>query len=134
MAHEILSVKLYELDQRVNQLHSRIQSSEPASWEEREEKIRVFQKECIENKMALHEKLRFSKSEKVRQISEAYDQIETIIEETQRKISASLSEETQKEMCAEELILLAEYSLDFAMQAADDALLVSMRAIQKQKG
>ena len=35
-------------------------------------------------------------------------------------------------MTKEEMALLAEYSLDFAVQAANDALLVSMEAIQMQ--
>ena len=34
MAHEILSAKLCELDQKTGRLHSRIQLSETGSWEE----------------------------------------------------------------------------------------------------
>ena len=38
----------------------------------------------------------------------------------------------QKKMSPEEWLLLAEYSLDFASQAADRALLISLEAIGKQ--
>ena len=38
----------------------------------------------------------------------------------------------QKKMAPEEWLLLAEYSLDFARQAADRALLISLEAIGRQ--
>lgn len=37
------------------------------------------------------------------------------------------------DISTENLTLLAEYMLDFAIQAANDALLISMKAIQAQK-
>ena len=53
------------------------------------------------------------------------------IEETVRGARNEM-EGGQKKMSPEEWLLLAEYSLDFASQAADRALLISLEAIGKQ--
>ena len=46
--------------------------------------------------------------------------------------SAMAADDPDAEAVAEEKILLAEYALDFAQQAADRALLLSMEAIDAQ--
>lgn len=133
MGHEILSVKLYELDKKFARLHSRIQLSETADLEQIEEELKAIQKECRENKLALYNKMKFSRSKKVKQLSEAYDKMEEIIEESRAQICGPLSDEEKENLSAEEQILLAEYSLDFAIMAADDALQMSLEAIHSQK-
>lgn len=129
MAHEILTVKLYELDKKIAQIHSRIQLSEMADRKQIEADLKVFQRECAENRMVLRNRLKYSKAEIVRQIYESYEKIENIIRETKDKICGSATEKMQEDLPIEERILLAEYILDFAMQAADEALLISMEAI-----
>lgn len=131
MAHEILSVKLYEMDKEFARLHSRIELSETANLEQIEQEIEALQKECKEGKQILRKQLKYSRAKKVKKISEAYDKIEEIIDETQKGFCVSVSDTWDEEL-TEEMVLLAEYSLDFAMQATNNALLISMKAIRLQ--
>lgn len=62
MAHEILSVKLCQLDDRIGKLHSRIHLSETAGHNQLRREIEVMEHECIESESALRENLRRSKS------------------------------------------------------------------------
>lgn len=132
MAHEILSVKLYEMDKEFARLHTRIELSETANLEQIKEEIKVLQKQCEEGKLTLRNQLKHSKAKKVKKISEAYDEIEEIINKTQDGLCNPVSDTWKEEMTEEKMILLAEYSLDFAMQAANNALLLSMEAISAQ--
>ena len=97
MAHEILSVKMYELDKKLEQTHSRIQLAE----------------------------------------SMVYDQVEAAVGKVLEAENINLK---NKEPIfgnvlpgTEEKILTAEYALDFAMQAVNRALLVSLEAIEAQR-
>lgn len=60
-------------------------------------------------------------------ISEIYEKIEETVRGARNEMEGG-----QKKMSPEEWLLLAEYSLDFASQAADRALLISLEAIGKQ--
>lgn len=133
MAHEILSIKLYELDKKFARLQSRIQLSETERPEQIKEDLKTMKREYRENKQILHNKMNFSRSQKVKSIACAYDRVEAIIEDMQGEIRNALSENWEDEKSVEELILLAEYTLDFAMQAAEAALLISTEAILAQK-
>ncbi|MDO4324309.1 MAG: hypothetical protein Q4C61_17500 [Lachnospiraceae bacterium] len=132
MAQEMLSVKLCELDGRIAELHDRIQLSEGADRRQLEDEIRAVQQECRENEQVLRHRMKFSKAREVQQISEAYDRVEKIIRETQRAVCGALPEGEAGKMPAEAMLLLAEYVLDFAIQAAEDAVLFSMEAIHAQ--
>ena len=129
MAHEILLVKLYEMNKEFAKLHSRIELTGTSDLEQIKTEIKVLHKECQENRLILQNQLKFSRAPKVRQISVAYDRIEAIIKEAQKDL---FEKSWLEEMTEEEMALLAEYSLDFAMQAANNALLVSMEAIRLQ--
>ena len=61
-------------------------------------------------------------------LSVSYNQVEQIIRETKNKMEMPGGQEAEKE----EKILLAEYALDFAMQAAERALLLSLEAMEAQ--
>ena len=56
-----------------------------------------------------------------------------MIQEVQQQLGISFAEEQISELSAENKILMAEYLLDFAMLAADHALLTSLEAIKAQK-
>ena len=129
MAHEILSVKMYELDKKIGQLHSRILMNETASHAQIREELKILQKECAENALTLQNKLRFSKSGIVSELGKSYDEVERIIQRTKEKIEISDSKYLDDEISVEEKILFAEYALDFAIQAANHALLISMEAL-----
>lgn len=117
MAHGMLSAKLCELDDDICRLHGRIQQGA----ENLDSEIRAAELELEESQKSLNERLAFSRSEAVQDIAKIY-----------RRIENALSSE-QKELSADERLLLAEYSLDFAMLAARKAVLQSLRAIRSSE-
>ena len=80
--------------------------------------------EITETELLLQKKLECSKSSAVVPLSAAYREIEAVIQRTRAKQALSFS--------AEEKILVAEYALDFALQAADRALLSALEAISAE--
>ena len=132
MAHEILAVKLCQLDDRMGRLHSRIHMSETAGHAELRREIAAMKQEYAESETVLREKLRHSKSEMVSILDQGYRQMEQIVRNTEKRLRTMADDSLNTEAIAEEKILLAEYALDFAHQAADKALLLSMDAIDAQ--
>lgn len=132
MAHEMLSVKLYELEQKISQMHSRIWLSETADHEQVKNEIEELKKECKENEFAIRKKIQFSKAKSVGRIWEAYGKVEEIIQEFQRDVGSDSLEQWKQELTEEEKLLFAEYALDFAMEMANRATLISMEAIEAQ--
>lgn len=132
MAHEILSIKLCQLDDRMARLHSRIHMSETASHSQLRREISALERECTEAEESLRENLRRSKSDVTSVLAESCGQIEQIIRQSQSRLQAMDADARGTEAAAEQKILLAEYALDFAHQAADRALLLSMDAIEAQ--
>lgn len=80
----------------------------------------------------MRNKLDLSKSEMVKILADAYTQINQVLETTNSKIEQQAAKQQSTEITAESKILLAEYALDFAAQAADQALLLSLQAIDAQ--
>ena len=117
MAYGMLSAKLCELDDDICRLHGRIQQGA----KNLDSEIRAAELELEESQRSLNERLAFSRSEAVQDIAKIY-----------RRIENALSSE-QKELSADERLLLAEYSLDFAMLAARKAVLQSLRAIRSSE-
>lgn len=132
MAHEILAVKLCQLDDRLCRLHSRIHMSETASLDRLRQEIDALERECLETDEILSDKLQRSRSPLTGVLSEHYRQIETIIQETGSGLQKLACGRQDAEAAAEDQILLAEYALDFAQRAADRALLLSLEAIEAQ--
>ena len=128
MPHEILSVKLCELDDRIGRLHGRVHLSESACHSRLRQEIEAMGRECEAAELALGQKLQYSRSENAKALFLAYEQIRQIIDNVQARPGPA----GDADQAAEEKILLAEYALDFAQQAADRALLLSMDAIDAQ--
>lgn len=132
MAHEILWIKLCQLDDRVGKLHSRVHMSETAGHRQLRREINALAAECEASESALRDNLLGSKSGLAAILAQDYGRIEGIIRETKAKVQAMTDQNPDGQAGAEEKILLAEYALDFAQQAADRALLLSMEAIDAQ--
>lgn len=132
MAHEILSAKLCELDQKIGRLHSRIQLSETGSRTEIQTELAIMRRECQEDRCSLQERMRHSRFQPSAHIAGAFDEIGTILDRLREEIRQSPGGMTAGDRLPEEKILLAEYMLDFAMQAANQALFVSLEAIEAQ--
>ena len=137
MAHEILSVKMYELDKKLEQTHSRIQLAESMDEERLHQQIQELRQECQENRITLENRLRHSKTGCVMKLTGVYDQIETAVGKVLETENINLKNEEpvfgNVLPGAEEKILTAEYALDFAMQAVGRALLGSLEAIEAQR-
>lgn len=143
MAREILNAKLRELEDRIGRLCSRIELSESGTREEIRAEAEQLRKEFEENDRALRDRMRFSRSDMVDAFSEAYEDLEAVVEKMRQKLTVleerAAEGETGREAAedrrtqeTEERILMAEYSLDFALQSVDRALLASMEAIDSE--
>lgn len=132
MAHEILSIKLCQLDERMEKLHSRIPLSETADRQQLQQEIGSLQKEHMQSEEILRKTLQYSKSSLVAVLAASYEQVEQIISDTKERMKAMAEESGDTEAVVEEKLLLAEYALDFACQAADSALLLALEAIEVQ--
>lgn len=132
MPHEILSVKLCELDETISRLRSRIQLSETAGRERLRVEVKSLRNECVESELILRDKLQHSRADVLTGLSEFYQDAERLIQQAKEKIERSSAGGQGDALNIEEKLLLAEYSLDFAVQAANRALLASLEAIEAQ--
>ena len=139
MGQEILSVKLCELDEKISELHNRIQLIDSAGQSCLQKEIKKLEKEYIQTLLSLGDKLKFSKASYIFPLANAFTAIEEEIQKAAAKMNISLcslddttcNEATDTTL--EKQSLLAEYSLDFALLAANRALLSSLKAIETQK-
>ena len=132
MAHEILTVKLCEMDETIGRLHCRIHLSETAKYTQLCQEIETISRDYAETELALRKKLKYSHSKMVSLLAENYEEIEQIIQKSKADMEQLAEMSGEPDAAAEENILLAEYALDFAMQAANRALLFSLEAIKAQ--
>lgn len=132
MAHGILSAKLYELDKKISRMHSRIQLGESADHDQILVEVTELRRECAEEALTLQDKLRLSKVREVARLSTAYANVKKTIRDAIEGIENDGAEDEDAAFTSERKILFAEYALDFAMQAVDCALLVSMKALDAE--
>ncbi|HIR50315.1 MAG TPA: hypothetical protein IAA53_03365 [Candidatus Avoscillospira avicola] len=127
MAHSILSVKLRELDREVSSIHRRIHLAEAGPSAAARREYRQLLRAYTVKKHQTAKLLRCSQADSTRYLLEAYRGIEEIMAALQRNLSQSGGSD------AEEKLLLAEYALDFAAQAANRAVLLSLEAVNAQR-
>ena len=102
MAHEILSVKMYELDKKLEQTHSRIQLAESMDTERLHQQIQNLWQECQESRITLENRLRHSKTDCVMKLAGVYDQVEAAVgkvleaEKFERAWGADIGEYTSR--------------------------------------
>ena len=132
MAHEILAVKLRELEEQLSRLRSRVHLSETISHPQLQQEIQALRLECAETALALQAKLQRSRAEMVSVLADFYEEVERSIQTAGAALQEQTAHSDDPEAAAEGKILLAEYALDFALQAANRALLLAMEAIDAQ--
>ena len=103
--------------------------SETADHSSRSREIGVLKSERSAANAAMREDLERSRSCVATILGRGYGQVERIVRDSRRQLEELASSSPDEETAVEEKILLAEYALDFAYQAADEALLLSMTAI-----
>lgn len=123
MKTEIVSMKLHELDETLYQLHQRMEQTTVWNEKQMEQTIQMLRKECLQTKERLKRQLSNSRADILQEVFRTYCQIERIVNQFCNTLHTNMLEER---------ILLAEYSLDFAIQAANEALLLSLEVIQEQ--
>lgn len=132
MAHEILSVKLQELEEQLSRLDSRIQFSQTAAPHRLRQEIGALRRECAQAELAMGEKLRRSHGELAAVLAGAYGEIRQTVQRVKDALERQSPGGDNPDAGAEGKILLAEYALDFAVQAANQAVLLSMEAVDAQ--
>lgn len=132
MAHEILSIKLCELEDQIIRLLHRIRLSETIDQVQLEREIKALKQECEENELTMEEKLQLSRAEIVSVIAQTYAEMQQALQKNNDALRDRDSRSLDSDAKSEERILLAEYALDFAVQAANRALLLSLEAIAAQ--
>lgn len=132
MSQEILSTKLSQLDHKIANLHLRINACKSFDHKELLTEIDHLTNEYAKAEKQLQDTLRQSRSQLTSILSQSYEKMQDTIKEANAKIENTDKKAINNENIAENKLLLAEYTLDFALQAADHALLVSMEAMAAQ--
>lgn len=132
MAHEILAIKLCELEDQLSHLSSRIHLSETAGHDQLQQEIKALARECTETDLTLQKKLQLSRAEIVATLADMYGKVDKIVQQAKQTLQEQTASHANPDTAAEDKILLAEYGLDFAVQAANRALLLAMEAIDAQ--
>lgn len=133
MACGIFSVKLSELEDQISRLTARIRLIETADQKQLDQEMKNLDRECTETGITLQKELQLSRAEVVGILSDSYTKTEGILQETQKQLQDRETEQDDPDAAADEKVLLAEYALDFAMQAANRAVLLSMQASNAQQ-
>ena len=133
MAHGILTVKLCQLSERLDRLHRRVLLSETADRGHLQQEIHTLRRECAQTDAMLGEELLRSKAAVAAVLAQSYAQIRQALTKAEHQFAAPREGCPMAEAEAENKILLAEYALDFAQQAADRALLAALEAIDAQQ-
>lgn len=133
MAQEILSAKLRELEEEIEKLCLRIRKSESAQKGELESEISALREECVQAEKDFHGRMEDCKAHIVREFADEYGDMEREFDRFKDTLISYIRENKDKEEVSEEKALIAEYSLDFAIAAAKNALLISMDAIDAQR-
>mgnify|MGYP001625547287 CR=1 FL=1 len=117
MAHELLSVKLCELDEKLGRLHSRIQFSQTSDRDSLAKETQLVRRECEEEQQSLSRKLKFSRSEMAGRISRLYEKVEETVRGARNEM-----ENGRDRISPEEWLLLAELNHLLIFQRSIDLL------------
>lgn len=131
MAQETLTPKLSELSSRMFRLTGRIQRSQDECLSQLEGEIQSLARESAQNREELEQQLFRSKAVIAPILQGIYQNIQSIIQEGSHLLDHNF-QISGGEGAVEEKILLAEFALDFAFQAADHALMASLQAMAAQ--
>lgn len=127
MEQDMLAGKLAEVDAQLTDVHTRLRSAAQMEGPALDAAIAQTREETEQCAHALAEHLRHSRAHQVGEIADAFEEIRNIIRRIQTEVRRD--DESGEEM----QLLLAEYAMDFAMQAARHALLVALEAIRDEQ-
>ena len=130
----IFSVKLHEMDKHYGKLQAHLAACQKTDRRLIREECRKLEKECRENEYILNQRIQGCRCGAVGKLSdiqlEYARKADHLLEYTMEEDMADLSDRMERK--AEVKTLYAEYSIDFAMQTADRAMLAALQAIDAQ--
>ena len=132
MAQEILTLKLQELDDQFSRLSSRIHASQTSGHEQLQTQLTQLSQECSKAATVMQKNVQRSRAQIAAVLANAYQDVEHTIQRADSTLQSHMRNQNSSDATSEEKILLAEYSLDFALLAANRALLLSLQAMDAQ--
>ena len=132
MSHDSLAVKLCQLDDRLERLCSRIRVSGAADHPRLQQEIAALTWEWELDDAALQNSLHRSKAAVAGVLAKSYEQVEAALGAAADRLAALEAQRPDARAVVEDKMLLAEYALDLAQQAAGQALLVALRAMDAE--
>lgn len=126
MAQPMLQAKLNELAERMAGMQRRIRDSGDEGLTAVLNESAAVRRDYAACAAALEDRLHNSHSALVRRLSDAYEDMGTVLKKTRDELME------EQPLDAERRMLLAEYELDFAMLAVDRALMTALDAIAAQ--
>ena len=124
----MFAAKMIELDEKIRHLHERIDDGEHKNLTALMGELNALAEEYNLEQDAIRYRLAECKVPKIQALISTYNEVQ----ERMHNAAEGDPDATWNEN-VENTALLAEYALDFAILAADRALLLSLKAIQEQK-
>lgn len=136
MDESVFAVKLYEMEEQYGKLQCRIRICGQESGDKIHEELCRAQEEYKENTLLLEEKVRLSRSEAVTRLLQAqldYRKKTGEIKDKEMVNELCSDDKTSGGARAEADMLYAEFAIDFATLAMQQALISALAAMDRQK-
>lgn len=130
----IFAVKICELEKQYGKMQNRIRLCQNGDKNKIEKEIQKVKEEKEENSDLLKQRIRNSRLPAVADLDEAQLKYEESIQKIfgERMQESMPGDNDFHEKRAESKILYAEYSIDFAIQAMNDALYAALDAVHEE--
>lgn len=135
MQQSFFSVKLYELEKQHEEMLNQIRLCQSENIDKIDEEVKKIKRECTQQNSLLQEYAKNTHSKIVSELADAQISYNQNIKEISKKIRPEIIHHKGclKEEIAEEKMLYAEFSIDFAVQAIRNAYMFALSAIKEQK-
>ncbi len=134
--NSIFAVKLYEMAEQYGKLQCRIRVCEQGDSAKIRSELKKAEEEFEENTLLLEEKAESCRSEAVKRLSQIQaDYRKKTQELTENQLAHDIHSEdsSPEEDESEAELLYAEYAMDFATLAMQQALISALKALENQK-
>lgn len=133
MENELFTVKLCELEKQYRDMRSRIYLMQQDDHEAIKQELKKMEEAYDKTMRLLRENTRGCRSPAVRALNEAQIAYDSRIKEIMKKdMPRCIRADDRQEAKAEAKTLYAEYSIDFAVQAVQSALMAVLSALDEQ--
>ena len=131
----VFAYKLYEMEEQYGKLQCRIRTCERGSSEKIHSELEKARDEYTENSLLLEEKTKNCRSQAVTKLAQAQLEYRRKIDEMKKQIVSDLhcEESSPEEDEREAGMLYAEFAMDFATLAMQQALISALSALDGQK-